>query len=149
MKVQAPGRASAYPTGLPRRFGALIYDTLLVSIGVWGTTVLLLAIANGEAMTGLFVQLILLGEWLGFYAYFWHRRGQTLGMLCWSIRLVDEQGGQPTWRQISTRLLVAPISMLCFGIGFLWYYVGEGRQTWHDRASQTFVVHTPKRATSS
>lgn len=133
-----------YPAGIVRRLGALLYDGLLI-IAIWMGTLFPWVIFNdGEAVTGLLVQVILLLEVAGFYLYFWSRQGQTLGMTAWRIKLVDVSGNPPVFRQLLLRLLTAPLSVLSCGIGYLWFYVGERRQTWHDQLSGTMVVHLPR-----
>ncbi len=133
-----------YPTGVGRRLGALIYDLLLV-IAIWmGTLFVWVMASGGEAVSGSGVQLVLVGEWLGFYLFFWRRQGQTLGMAAWRITLVDEQGQPPSLQQCLIRALTAPLSMACLGIGYLWFYFSDSQQTWHDRLSHTMVVHIPK-----
>ena len=133
-----------YPTGLGRRLGALLYDLLLV-IAIWmGTLFVWVTATGGEAVQGVLVQLVLGLEWLGFYLFFWRRQGQTLGMAAWRIFVVDEQGFPPSLRQCLIRAFSAPVSMACVGLGYLWFYVGDRQQTWHDRLSHTMVVHIPK-----
>lgn len=135
-----------YPTGIARRLGALLYDILLV-IAIWmGTLFVWVTASGGEAVQGVAVQLVLALEWLGFYMFFWRRQGQTLGMAAWRIWLVDEAGYPPSLKQCLLRGLTAPISMACFGLGYLWFYVGDKQQTWHDRLSRTMVVHIPKKS---
>lgn len=95
-------------------------------------------------MTGWVLQCVLFSQWLGFYLYFWSRQGQTLGMMAWRIKLVDMQGLKPSWEQLFKRAGLAPISLLCLGLGYLWFYIGSTQQTWHDRFSQTLVVYIPK-----
>ena len=109
-----------------------------------GTLFLWVLLNGGEAVTGMFVQLILLLELAGFYLYFWSRQGQTLGMTAWRIKVVDMSGDPPTFKQLLVRLLTAPLSWLSCGVGYLWFYVGDRRQTWHDRLSDTMVVHIPR-----
>ena len=89
-------------------------------------------------------RIITVGVWAGFYSYCWQRGGQTLGMAAWRIHLVDMHGQPPSARHIALRLLTAPLSFASLGIGYLWFYVGDKRQTWHDRLSGTMVVHIPK-----
>ena len=134
----------AYPAGLGRRLGAMLYDALLI-IAIWMATLLAWVVANGgEAVVGLLVQMVLAAELLGFYLYFWSRQGQTLGMTAWRIKLVDTEGRQPTLRQLCVRLVTAPLSICSAGLGYLWFYIGDAKQTWHDRLSGTMVVHIPK-----
>ena len=135
---------TGYPTGVPRRLGALLYDSLLV-IAIWMATLLTWVIATGgQAVTGWPIQVVLFSQWLGFYLYFWSRQGQTLGMTAWRIKLVDLHGNPPTFTQLLKRVAIAPVSLICVGLGYLWFYIGDRQQTWHDRASGTMVVHIPK-----
>lgn len=134
---------SAYPAGLGRRLSALVYDGLLV-VAIWMATLfVLVAGTDGEAKTGVWVQALLLIEWLAFYAFFLSR-GQTLGMRAWRLQLVDEQGRQPGLGQVSVRLLVGAASGLLLGLGWLWMLIGSARKTWHDLASHTLIVVLPK-----
>jgi uncharacterized RDD family membrane protein YckC len=65
-------------------------------------------------------------------------------MTAWRIKLVKQDGTSPDFLQLLKRATVAPISLFCVGLGYLWFYVGDRQQTWHDRVSQTLVVHIPK-----
>lgn len=142
----APSEPAAigYPAGLGRRLGAALYDVLLV-VALWMTTLFVwVAAGDGEAVSGWPVQVVLLAEFAGFYLLSWSRRGQTLGMAAWKIKVVTEQGGAPSIDRLALRLLCAPLSILPLGMGYLWFYVGSRQQTWHDRLSGTMVVHIPK-----
>ncbi len=122
----------------------MLYDGLLI-IAIWMATLLVWVIASGgEVVTGWLIQVVLFSQWLGFYLYFWSRQGQTLGMTAWRIRLVNQDGTAPDILQLLKRAAIAPISVFCAGLGYLWFYIGDRQQTWHDRASQTLVVHIPK-----
>jgi uncharacterized RDD family membrane protein YckC len=124
--------------------GALLYDALLV-IALWMATLFVWVIAgDGEAVTGWPVQLTLAGELIGFYLFFWSRDGQTLGMTAWRIKLVNSDGGAPGIGQMLIRMSSALLSIAPAGLGYLWLYVGEDKQTWHDRLSNTLVVYLPK-----
>ena len=143
------GRIAAPPAGVPRRLGAMIYDGLLL-LALWMLTSLaLLPLNDGEAVSGPAYQALLLLEWGAFYIYFWRRRGQTLGMRAWRLQLVASDGGEPALRACFVRLAVAPLSFFAAGLGYLWFYVGSRQQTWHDRASDTFVVLLPKEVSRS
>ncbi len=84
----------------------------------------------------------MLAALLGFKAYFWLHRGQTLGMRAWHLQLVDSDGLNVTPRAVLIRLVVAPFSILLGGLGYWWLLFSN--QTWHDKASDTYVVHVPK-----
>lgn len=135
---------AAAPAGILRRFGALLYDALLI-VAIWMMTALIAVLINGgEAVNPLLMQVISVAEIVAFYGYFWVDRGQTLGMRAWRLLLVDSKGGHVTWRAIAMRMLIAPFSLIIFGLGYFWYFVGTRQQTWHDRASDTYVVLLPK-----
>ena len=139
-----PGyRISAEPAGIPRRLGAMLYDSLLV-LALWISTFLILFPLSGGPIAAIWIQIIAVTELLMFFCYFWIRRGQTLGMRAWRLRIVTTEGADIGIRHALVRLLVAVPSALLFGLGYLWYYVGDRQQTWHDRASGTYVVLLPK-----
>lgn len=127
---------------LGRRLAAMIYDALLL-LALWIITCLIWFPLNGAAVSGPLLTTVLMLETLLFYAYCWRRKGETLGMRAWRIRVVSATGVPPSWSQIALRLLVAFASFACCGAGYLWLYVSPTRQTWHDSASNTFVVHIP------
>ena len=131
--------------GFIRRFGALIYDWLSI-IAIWFLqTALLLPFTQGEALPeqGLahWAYLALLySTALGFFLFFWHRNGQTLGMRAWRIRLVGEQGTTPALRNLLLRALWAAPSWGLAGLGTLWLYIDPQRRAWQDRFSQTRLI---------
>ena len=133
-----------YPASLARRLGAMLYDALLL-LALWMVSLLLIVIANsGEAVSGPLVQGLLLAETFAFYGWSWRKQGHTLGMLAWRIHVTDADGQRPSWGQITIRLLVAVLSFACIGAGYVWMLFDKEGKTWHDKASNTQVVHTPK-----
>lgn len=137
----------AYPAGLGRRLGAMLYDSLLI-IALFFLTGFIWVSMSGDVATGLEFQLTLLVEVIAFFAYCWGKQGETLGMRAWKIRVLNGDGGLPNMRQIALRLLIAPVSLACFGLGYAWLFLGKDKQTWHDRISDTYVVHLPEPASS-
>jgi|TARA_B100000767_G_scaffold271071_1_gene295972 uncharacterized RDD family membrane protein YckC len=132
-----------FPAGIGRRLGALMYDSLLI-LALWFLTGFIWVPLSGDVVTGFAFQLTLIVETVAFYAYCWHKNGETLGMRAWHIRLVDESGSRVNLQQIAIRALVAPFSLTCAGLGYLWLFIGDDRQTWHDRASKTLIVYLPR-----
>ena len=120
-----------------------MYDSLLI-LALWFLTGFIWVPLSGDVVTGFAFQLTLLVETVGFYAYCWHKNGETLGMRAWHIRLVDESGNSVIVKQIALRAMVAPFSLACAGLGYLWLFIGDDKQTWHDKASKTLVVHLPR-----
>jgi len=141
------------PAGLLRRLAAMLYDGLLLLALLMVATGLFLPFTGGEAISlrddpalefGYRAVLLLLT--VGFFGIFWTRRGQTLGMASWRVRVEREDGALPGWGDALRRLAAAVISWLPLGLGFLWILVDPQRRAWHDRLSRTRVVVVPKGA---
>lgn len=129
--------------GLGRRLGAILYDSLLLTAVLMIVSipfVLVTGGATGNTYTRLLFQLYLLPVIFFYYAWFWVRSGQTLGMLTWKLRVVTADGATITWRQALQRFAAASLSILCLGLGFFWILVDRDRLAWHDRLSGTRVV---------
>lgn len=157
---------------LPRRLGSMIYDGLLV-LAIWmvlGLLFVFLGNLVGRPMIPLQFAVNVVAAWL-FFAWFWTRTGQTLGMQTWQIRLREEGGGPVTLRRATVRYLVALAQwlLLLFAIHLAREYgaavtvavtalvlVGLGlsqlhprRLMLHDWLSGTVLVHAPRQATTA
>lgn len=132
---------------LLRRLAAILYDSLLLLALLFIASAIHLAISgSGDARTttdivrSIFMVLIA----FAFFGWFWLHGGQTLGMRAWRIRLQNRGGGPITPWQAMLRFLVAIVSWLAFGLGFLWSLFDKEKLTWHDRYSMTELVVIPK-----
>lgn len=155
--------------GLLRRLAAIGYDTLLVFALLFAATGIyeyalqwLNPTANrnntagtehaiGEVLTGIepvaagpWYSLYLLGVIFIFFAWFWHKSGQTLGMQAWRLRLDTLDGGRISYPQALLRFVGAWVSALCFGLGYLWVLFDPDHCSWHDRISRSRLVQLPK-----
>ncbi len=144
------------PAGLLRRLGALLYDSLLLLALFMVATAILLPLTGGEAITPaahpaleFAYRAALLALLVGFYGCFWTRRGQTLGMASWRLRIEREDGALLTWPDTVRRLAAAAVSLAPAGLGLLWILFDPQRRAWHDRWTRTRVVVLPKRAPRS
>jgi uncharacterized RDD family membrane protein YckC len=142
----------ASPAPLWRRAGSMVYDGLLLLASFMVATLLFLPFTGGEALTlatnpvlERVYQLALLLITVGFFAIFWTRSGQTLGMQAWRLRVERNDGGLLTLRDCVIRLAAAVLAWLPLGLGFLWVLVDPQRRAWHDRLSGTRIVLQPKR----
>ena len=118
----------------------MLYDTLLV-FAVWLVTIFALTAANRfQAVSGAWFQTFLFLEAFGFFAFFWMRDGQTLGMRAWRLRLIANNGGDLTLNQVTIRLMTAMVSFVALGLGYWWCLVDPQRRTWPDLASDTSIV---------
>ena len=133
--------------GILRRLGAMLYDTLLLLAllmmlsypYVW----LVGADKPGLALKTAY-QIYLLAICFFFFAGFWVRGGQTLGLRTWRLKLVTQDGGPITWGIALKRFAFACVSLLCLGLGFLWMMHDRDKLAWHDRWSGTKLIRLPK-----
>lgn len=132
---------------LPRRLGAMLYDSLLVLALLMLATIPFIAIRGGEIVEpsdNLAYQVCMLLVMYAFFTFFWCYGGQTLGMRAWRMRLETGDGGIPTFLTASLRFFLAIVSLLPLGLGFLWQLWDRDGLTLHDRWSGTRLVYYPK-----
>jgi len=162
--------SAAGGAGTLRRLAAATYDGLAVLAVLMVVAALSLLLTHGEAIVrarvGAFEYLYRACLALCVVAYFgyaWTRRGQTLGMKAWGIRLERRAGGLLRWPDALLRLAVAaPLYLLAIAgvalliarhgswlivlgcaaplaLSFAWH-AATGRGTLHDLASRTRIV---------
>ena len=138
--------------GVLRRLGAMFYDLLLLLAVMMVVTAVLLPITGGEAITSerygaweYAYQALLVVIVIVFFGAFWTRRGQTLGMVAWRLRLEREDGGLLRWSDVLKRLAAATISLTLAFAGYLWIWIDRDRLAWPDRWTRTRVVVLPKK----
>lgn len=128
------------PARLWRQLAAMVYDSFLIVALLFLAFAILVAFNRGEAVKpSIAYTLFLVFVVFTFYAWFWHKSGQTLGMSAWKIRIVSEFGGNPGWAVSYLRLLFALLSWACLGLGYWWRLFKP--YTWHDRLSQTRILY--------
>lgn len=140
MSAPNTGNAEAPPRtcGLGRRLLIMAYDAIAVIAVLMLATALAMALGFREPLAGrdpLF-SAYLLATWFGYLGWCW-RRGMTLGMRAWRVRLVSEDGARPGWARCGLRFLVSLASAAAAGAGYWWALFDPARRTWHDRASGT------------
>jgi uncharacterized RDD family membrane protein YckC len=147
----AAPQVAAVRAGLLRRLGAMLYDSLLLLALLMVATALFLPLTGGEALDArtrpvlaFAHRAVLLVLIVGFFGLFWTRRGQTLGMASWRLRVEREDGGLLDWGDTMRRLAWALVSLLPLGLGYLWILFDPQRRAWHDRLSRTRVVVLPR-----
>ncbi len=149
---------ATYNTAAPlwRRLAAMVYDSILV-FAIWivvGFLVLALfgipdaqTVEEGRVVMNPWYRYVLLLAMLlssfAFFCGFWMASGQTLGMQAWRVRIQNRDGTQVSPRQCLIRYVVAPLSLLLLGAGYLYMYCNPRRETWHDRLSGSQVIWVP------
>ena len=130
---------------LGRRFGAILYDSLLVLALMFLGTLPFIAVRGGQPVDpgNILYQVILLLITYLFFVVFWSRFGRTLGLQSWRLRIETADGSKPGFAAASLRFFAAIISWLPVGLGFWWQLWDKDGLTWHDRLSGTCLRHYP------
>jgi uncharacterized RDD family membrane protein YckC len=136
-----PGGVPAGPSG-PRadfwyRLGGLLIDGVILYV----VGLVIGLIFRGNTVSQL---LISLAAGIAYSVYFiGSSSGQTPGMRVLNIRVIDATtGGRIDYGRAFVRHLVSFVSQLACYIGYLWMLWDREKQTWQDKAAQTFVVPT-------
>ena len=132
---------------LGRRFGAIIYDSVLVLALMFLGTLPFVAMLGGEPVGpgNIAYQLTLLLIAYLFFTGYWSLYGRTLGMQSWRLKIETADGGKPGFGAASLRFFAAIISWLPAGLGFWWQLWDRDGLAWHDRLSGTRLRHYPKK----
>lgn len=168
--IEAAAGGDMQAPSLRRRLACLLYEALLLFgvtlvSGFLGTVVLKIAGADSATSYHLIMQLVGVSVWGVYFVWFWTRRGQTLPMQTWRIKLVTVRGAPLTvsralLRFIACALWVAPAFVLAklnhwpaateltaVGVGIVAYallaLLHPERQFWHDALCGTRLVTAP------
>lgn len=147
------------PAFLARRLGALLYDTLVsiaILMCVTGIymTIHHLAVGaeqyqaitdTGKTIHDPLLSSILFISLFVFFAYFWTKNGQTLGMQAWQIRVQNNNNTHIRLPQALARFLVAIVSIGTGGLGYIWMLIDKKGRTWQCIFSETEIVRVPKK----
>lgn len=121
-----------------RRFGSLIIDAIIT--GIIGGVIGRIVGGTGSNAAGIesgvsFVVGLLYYTW-GFGS------GQTIGCRVLSLKIVDQNtGGVPGYGKGLIRYIMSIVSAAVILLGYLWAIWDKKKQTWHDKAAGTLVVH--------
>ena len=77
------------PASLIRRLAAFLYDSLLLIALFMLLTAIAVRLNDGEAIEHLAYKFALLPIAWFFFAWFWSKSGQTLGMQAWRIKMTN------------------------------------------------------------
>lgn len=138
---------SSVTPGIGKRLLSLSYEVLLL------LAVVLLAGGFGAALaqvtsptnTRAITQTVVALTSSGYFAWQWHRGGQTLAMKTWRIRLVNPDGAPVTLKQAALRFTLALLGLLLVGAGFWWALFDRDRQFFHDRIVGTRLIRVPRK----
>jgi uncharacterized RDD family membrane protein YckC len=138
------------PSGLLRRFGAMLYDGLLLMALLMLATLPFVALRRGEFVEpgdNTVYRLTLFAVIFGYFVGYWCWKGRTLGMQSWGLQLQTPEQGRPGFAAASLRFVAALLSWAPLGLGFFWQLWDRDRLAWHDRLSRTRLNHYPRKTT--
>jgi len=125
----------------------LIYEVLVVvALSLAATTIFVLLL--GEATVGIKRYLLQLFLWLAVGVYFvwcWQRKGQTLAMQTWRLKLLNQDAQLLTLKAATIRYVLASLSLIVFGSGFLWLIIDRDRLFLHDRLLKNKIIYAPRK----
>ena len=120
----------------------LLYELLTVIAIVFVSAGLFLFIA-GDATHGVKRLLLQIFLWLIVGAYFvwcWLRSGRTLAMQAWKMKLIGHDSQLISLNIAILRYVLATLSMVLCGLGFLWAIVDRQHLFLHDRLLKSRIV---------
>ncbi len=123
---------------LRRRLACNLYECLLL-VAVLFVAAFPIAALTGKLPPEIGVALLRLYLFLiagAYFAVFW-RKGQTLAMKTWRIRLVATSGGVPSRSQVWLRYSLACLNLAALGIGWWAALWRQDRQFLQDRFAGT------------
>jgi uncharacterized RDD family membrane protein YckC len=125
-----------------RRLAAILYDGLLLLALLFVATAIITLPLGKPSGIMLFVFQLFIFEIIPliFFTGFWARGGQTLGMRAWRLKLVRIDGESIGWADALKRHFAALLSLLVFGLGFVWILFDPQKLAWHDRLSKTRLL---------
>jgi uncharacterized RDD family membrane protein YckC len=125
----------------------LIYEALVViALSLACTTIFVLLL--GDATAGIKRYSLQLLLWLAAGTYFvwcWQKSGQTLAMQTWQLKLLNQDGELLTLTAAITRYVLASLSFIAFGLGYLWIIVDRDRLFLHDRLLKNKIIFAPRK----
>lgn len=119
-----------------------LYELLTVIAIVFVSAGLFLWIV-GDATHGAKRLLLQIFLWLIVGAYFvwcWRQSGQTLAMQAWKIKLIDDDSQLLSLNIAILRYVLATLSVVLCGLGFLWAIMDRQHLFLHDRLLKTRIV---------
>ncbi|AFY66342.1 MAG TPA: RDD family protein [Allocoleopsis sp.] len=76
-----------------------------------------------------------------YFGYFWSHRERSIGMGMMSIRVVKADHTSLSFIGAGLRGSIGYyLSGLIFCLGYLWFFIDEQQQTWHDKIFNTVVL---------
>lgn len=138
-------RDSLRYSGFWRRFRAVLIDTIILLI----ITIPILISLYGWDYFESEALVAGIGDFLISWVFpaaatlvFWVYKQATPGKMLLRMKIIDaKNGSKPSILQYIIRYAGYFVSMIPFGLGYLWIVWDPQKQGWHDKLAGTIVVH--------
>lgn len=148
--MQANQAAQTTAPSLAKLGACFIYDALAV-VALSFACVWIFLLMAGDATHGIKRYALQLLLWLSVGAYFiwcWLKNGQTLAMRTWQLKLVSQDNQMLTLNMAMARYVLACVSLILVGFGFLWAIFDRDHLFLHDRLLKTRIIYVPRNIAS-
>ncbi len=128
-------------SGLLRRLAAIFYDSILLAAVLFFSTLIIMPLTHGHAIASgnILFKIYIYSICYLYFVWQWTHGGQTLGMLAWKIKLKETDSENVSVKKATFRFLLATVSLVCLGAGFIWSLFDPDKLAFHDRYSGTFL----------
>jgi uncharacterized RDD family membrane protein YckC len=131
--------APAPPLG--RRLACVVYEALLIAavmvVSAFPFVPAVKIVAPAFVKEALQIYLLLVAG--AYFTVFW-RKGHTLAMKTWGIRIEAVDGGPPSLKQVWLRYLLACLNLALLGAGWWAALASADRQFLQDRLAGTRLI---------
>jgi uncharacterized RDD family membrane protein YckC len=137
-----PGEIAEYG---PRFIAFLIDCGILIVIGIV-FSVLVMILGKVAGILASLISLVHLAVVLGYYIYLVGMdnpltgRGQTYGKKVMNIKAIKVDGSDLGPVDAILRLVGYFISEIVILLGFVWIFIDDNNQGWHDKIAKTYVI---------
>jgi uncharacterized RDD family membrane protein YckC len=111
------------------RIAGLLLDLILLSV--------IAAILTSGGKVAIFGMAV-------YAAVLWKLKGTTIGGVICGLKVVRLDNRPIDWGTAIVRALGCFLSLVVFGLGFIWVAIDDDAQSWHDKIAGTTVVRVPK-----
>jgi uncharacterized RDD family membrane protein YckC len=125
-----------------RLYACLFYEAI-IQISLWFiVTFLVLAVFKVDLTSNPNLLRFILWASSGIYfIYSWLHGGQTLAMRAWSLKLTYAQENK-NFSYLFTRYFLSSISLVFFGLGYLYIFFDKKNRYLHDRILESRIIYT-------
>ncbi len=142
MHESSPKSFTKQAPSLLKLGACFVYDSLVVAAILFVSAFVFLWLF-GEATHGLKRYLFQFYLWATVGVYFiwcWYKKGQTLAMKTWRLKLLNQHAQLLSPQLAALRYVLATLSLLFLGLGFLWAVMDNEHLYWHDRYLRNKLV---------